>query len=132
MPPCHPYTIFGNCHCGKGTMSLLRLSQGISSGCNHATPTPIFLELSLLREGELCLCFDLARVFLQGATMPPLHHFFLGFVIEGRVCYSLWYNGLTMLPAKGRQHRRCIIPQAVTHSLMLLKMGKIISRNMLS
>ena len=34
--------------------------------------------------------------------------------------------------AGGRQHRRCIIPQAVTHSLVLLKMGKIISRNMLS
>ena len=32
----------------------------------------------------------------------------------------------------GRQHRRCIIPQTVTHSLLLLKMGKIISRNMLS
>jgi len=26
----------------------------------------------------------------------------------------------------------CIIPQAVTHSLVLLKMGKIIARNMLS
>ena len=26
----------------------------------------------------------------------------------------------------------CITPQAVTHSLVLLKMGKIISRNMLS
>ena len=34
--------------------------------------------------------------------------------------------------ATGRQHRGCIIPQAVTHSLVLLKMGKIISRNMLS
>ena len=34
--------------------------------------------------------------------------------------------------ASGRQHRRCIIPQTVTHSLVLLKMGKIISRNMLS
>jgi len=31
-----------------------------------------------------------------------------------------------MLPAVG------IIPQAVTHSLVLLKMGKIIARNMLS
>ena len=39
---------------------------------------------------------------------------------------------LTMLPAFGRQHRRYIIPQTVTHSLVLLKMGKIISRNMLS
>ena len=32
----------------------------------------------------------------------------------------------------GRQHRGCIIPQPVTHSLLLLKMGKIIARNMLS
>ena len=37
-----------------------------------------------------------------------------------------------MLPALGRQHRRCIISQTVTHRLVLLKMGKIISRNMLS
>jgi len=35
-------------------------------------------------------------------------------------------------PATGRQHRGCIIPQAVTHSLVLLKMGIIIARNMLS
>ena len=48
------------------------------------------------------------------------------------MCYSLWYNVPTMLPACGRQHRRYIIPQAVTHSLVLLKMGKIIARNMLS
>ena len=32
----------------------------------------------------------------------------------------------------GRQHCGCIIPQAVTHSLVLLKMGKIFARNMLS
>ena len=38
----------------------------------------------------------------------------------------------TMLPAGGQQHRGCIIPQAVTHSLVFLKMGKIIARNMLS
>jgi len=25
----------------------------------------------------------------------------------------LWYNAPTMLPATGRQHRGCIIPQAV-------------------
>ena len=83
------------------------------------------------------------------------------------MCYSLWYNAPTMLPAgslkaeeechtglltaceqehlllltssqqtymtlfvrfqaTGRQHRGCIIPQAVTHSLVLLKMGKLI------
>ena len=26
------------------------------------------------------------------------------------MCYSLWYNASTMLPANGRQHRGCIIP----------------------
>jgi len=40
------------------------------------------------------------------------------------VCYSLWYNAPTMLPATDRQHCGCIIPQAVTHSLVLLNMGK--------
>jgi len=44
----------------------------------------------------------------------------------------LWYNAPTMLPATGRQHRGYIIPQTVTHSLVILKMGKIICRNMLS
>jgi len=48
------------------------------------------------------------------------------------VCYSLWYNAPTMLPASGQQHRGCIIPQVVTHSLVLLKMGGINTRNMLS
>ena len=32
------------------------------------------------------------------------------------MCYSLWYNAPTMLPGGGRQHRGCIIPQAVTQS----------------
>jgi len=60
------------------------------------------------------------------------------------VCYSLWYNAPTMLPADvveaeelriqatGRQHHGCIIPQTVTHSLVLLNMGGIIARNTLS
>jgi len=48
------------------------------------------------------------------------------------VCYSLWYNAPTMLPAGGRQHRGCIIPQAVTRRLVFLKMGEIITRNMMS
>jgi len=37
-----------------------------------------------------------------------------------------------MLPATGRQHRGCIIPQAVTQILVFLKMSEIIARNMLS
>jgi len=32
------------------------------------------------------------------------------------VCYSLWHNAPTMLPATDRQHRGCIILQAVTQS----------------
>ena len=32
------------------------------------------------------------------------------------MCYGLWYNVPTMLPAGGRQHRRYIISQAVTQS----------------
>ena len=38
------------------------------------------------------------------------------------MCYILWYNATTMLPAGGRQHRGCIIPQAVValyHKLWL-------------
>jgi len=31
------------------------------------------------------------------------------------------------IQATGRQHRGCVIPQAVTHSLVFLKMGKIIT-----
>ena len=32
------------------------------------------------------------------------------------MCYSLWYNAPTMLPATGLQHRGYIIPHAVTQS----------------
>jgi hypothetical protein len=61
-----------------------------------------------------------------------------------RLCFSLWYNAPTMLPAgsleveflcfqaTGRQHRGCIITHAVTHSLVLPKMGVTISWYMLS
>jgi len=34
--------------------------------------------------------------------------------------------------ATGQELRGCIIPQTVTHSLVLLKIGVIIARNMLS
>ena len=32
------------------------------------------------------------------------------------MCYSLWYNAPTTLPATSRLHRGCIIPHAVTQS----------------
>jgi len=52
------------------------------------------------------------------------------------VCYSLWYNASTMLPAGSYRPATTwvhytIIPQVITHSLVLLKMGEIIARNML-
>jgi len=34
--------------------------------------------------------------------------------------------------ATDRQHRGCIVPQAVKHSLVLLRIDEIIARNMLS
>ena len=32
------------------------------------------------------------------------------------MCYSLWYNAPAILPATGRQHCGCFVPQAVTQS----------------
>ena len=49
-----------------------------------------------------------------------------------RLCVTACGIMHPMLPATGRQYRGCIILQAVTHSLVLLKMSKIIARNMLS
>ena len=58
--------------------------------------------------------------------------------------YSLWYVVPNMLPVgdlvteflryqiTDRQHIRYNIPQAVLYSLKLLKMGKIVARNMSS
>ena len=42
------------------------------------------------------------------------------------------YSSTPEMIDRVRQHRGCIIPQTLTHSLVLLKMGKIISRNVLS
>ena len=60
-----------------GIMFLLRLSKGNSSGCHHANPTPFFCICHYCGKVAFCFCFDVARVFLQGASMPPLHPYFL-------------------------------------------------------
>ena len=73
MPPLNPKRFGIVIIVGRGIMLLLRISQGISSRCHHATPTPHFLDLSLFGKGALCFCFELAKVFLQGANMPPLN-----------------------------------------------------------
>ena len=71
-----------------------------------------------------------SMIFIVLSSLETVHD-----TVEYRYSiFSLLYRlSRIMLPAEGRQHRGgCIIPQAVTHSLVLLKMGKIISRNMLS
>ena len=96
VPPCHPYTqkffFVISIIVGRGIMLLLRLSQGISSGCHHATSTHNFLwNCHYCGEGELCFWFDLAKVFLQGATMPQLHTFFSNchYCGKGALCFCL-------------------------------------------
>ena len=67
----------------------------------------------------------------------PQEHFLIIYTAFGtmhRHCCLLQSAAVCAVQAAvaGRQHRGCIIPQAVTHSLVLLKMGRIIARNMLS
>ena len=51
-------------------MLLLRLSQGISSGYHHTTPTQ--KNCHYCGQGDLSFCLDLPKVFPQGDTMPHL------------------------------------------------------------
>ena len=56
---------------------------------------------------------------------------------------AVWYNKICTdkqltpnhisikIYGSNRQHRGCFIPQAETHSLVFLKMGEIMARNML-
>ena len=89
IPPLHP-NFFGFVIEERGIILLLRLSQRISSGCHHATPPPIFSNFHYCGKGALCFCFDLAKVFLQGATSPPLHPNFWGKVL------LLWEGGIML------------------------------------
>ena len=88
MPPLHQKNVFLELSLWEGgIMLLLRLSQGISARCHHATPTPfsgfvIIVGRRQIQPGALCFCFDLSRVFLQDANMPPLHPIFFGSVIN--------------------------------------------------
>ena len=75
---------------GRGITLRLRFSHCISSGCQTCHRCTIFLDLSLVLERSIMIrlrlsqgifqsalffCFDLARVFLQGDTIPPLNYF---------------------------------------------------------
>ena len=79
IPPLHP-NIFLDLSLLRegGLILLLRISQRISSGCHHATVSPIISNFHYCGKGALCFCFDLAEVFLQGATLPLLHPNFWG------------------------------------------------------
>jgi len=48
-----------------------------------------------------------------------------------RLCLQLVFQ-LHLILVTSRHHRRCIIPQAVNTVLVLLRMGEIIARNILS
>jgi len=85
---------------------LLRFSQGISSGYHHATPTPIFFRnFHYCGKEALCFCFDLAKVFLQGANMPPQTHKKIGFfIIAGRGIMLLLLLRLSQGISSGCHH----------------------------
>ena len=52
-------------------------------------PYPIFFNCHYSGKGALCFCFDLAMVFLHGATMPHLQPIFLvlSLMWEGELCF---------------------------------------------
>ena len=68
----------------------------------------------------------------SGGKAPSISNCTLGGRVVSTFASQPLYQARCCRPATGRQHRGCIIPQTVTHSLVLLKMGKIIARNMLS
>ena len=87
-------------------MLRLRLSQGISSGCQNANPTQFFWICHQSGKGALCFFFDLARVYF---TVAPCHHksnfFFskLSLVWQRELCFCLdlgreFLQGATMPP----------------------------------
>jgi len=71
-------------------MLLLRLSKGISSGCTTPPQHKVFLNCHYFGKWALSSCFDLDKVFPQGADMPPLHTNFLKELLslEGWNCAS--------------------------------------------
>jgi len=70
------------------------------------------------------------RRIILSVAYPLLSHFFT-LAHNGTICMKTFLN-IKRIQATGRQHRGCITPQAVTHSLVLMRMGKIIARNLLS
>ena len=104
MPTLHPKKFFLNFSLllEGDIMLLLRLSQGISSGCHHATHKPFFVFVIIAGRG-IMFCFDLAKVFLPGATMPPLHPLFSCHCGKAALCFcfnlaKIFLQDATMSP----------------------------------
>ena len=84
----------------------------------------------------LSVWYSLVTLISEGAWIDA----YMAFILHDvqRTLLFKWYKAGSLeaeflrFQATGRQHRECIIPQAVTHSLVLLKMGGINARNMLS
>ena len=73
----------------------------------------MFRSSTIIRE----LALNLAKIIFTLKHSVKLRHYLLCCCVAA---------------CTGRQHRGGIMPQAVIHSLVLMKMGKIIARNLLS
>ena len=131
----------------------------IASTATNTSGLPFEAIVNSLLRMDSCTWLNCLRFFLLLLTLQSLmyqslfcfrsfstEHFLMTWGLQNhaqpptwstRIFIFVWFitfdlSGRGMLPATGRQHRGCIIPQAVKHSLVLLKMGKIIARNMLS
>ena len=70
VPPCHPYTKFYFSELPllweRGIMLLLRLSQGISSGCHLATPKTVFFAIFIIVGRVIMLQLRLSQSVSSG------------------------------------------------------------------
>ena len=91
MPPCHPYNNFFRIFiiCGKGHYASASTYPRyfFSVPPCHIDIPKKFRYCHYCCEAALCVCFNLAKVFLQSATMPSLHHFFGVSLWEGALCF---------------------------------------------
>ena len=83
---------------------------------------PTMLPAGSLEVEEIFMSYRFSDSLREG-TNAPAHK------LSANLCDIYQF---LRFQATCRQHLGCIIPQAVTHSLVLLKMGGINARNMLS
>ena len=102
--------------------------------CQSAIGELLFPETDItmcLLPCDWCMC-ELPKKFINLVSNYRRLHFkmkLIFFVASSMFILTFKHRASSI---QDRKHRGCIIPQTVTHSLVLLKMGKIIARNMLS